>query len=206
MKIVFQVLPPEEPDEDSIAAFEHVENNVPEELLIHITASMTTNHRTQLLTGGAIDYREVIEKDALEALGVLCRAHGVELHVLLDPKIPSRHYTLSIDFDGTLTTEPTFPEIGQLDMEMVEAAKACKEAGHTLLLWTCREGQYLADAVGALKQSGLEFDAINTCIDPIPELPFTRKPYADFIYDDKNYNWNRGEALAHLRSLAKREQ
>jgi len=140
---------------------------------------------------------------------LLCKKCGtpqmvtVNVHKILACDYCRRDYSiLSIDFDGTLTKKACFPELGELDMDMVQAAIACREAGHILILWTCREGQYLEPAVKALKEQGLEFHAVNTCIEPIPAMPFTRKPYADFIYDDRNYNWDRDEALEHLRSLA----
>ena len=47
--------------------------------------------------------------------------------------------TIAIDFDGTLTKNNTFPEIGEPRLWMLKQAIAWRNAGHKLILWTCRE-------------------------------------------------------------------
>jgi hypothetical protein len=53
-------------------------------------------------------------------------------------------------------------------------------------LWTCREGDWLKEAVIACNEHGIQFDAIN---ENIPELKFTylgqHKIIADIYLDDK---------------------
>ena len=56
-----------------------------------------------------------------------------------------------------------------------------------MILWTCREGKELEDAVAACKAVGLEFDAVN---DNVPELKEAfgtnpRKVGATEYWDDR---------------------
>ena len=94
---------------------------------------------------------------------------------------------LGIDFDGTLC-EHTYPAIGKSNMQLINKLKILKENGHKLILWTCRDGIKLDEAVEWCKKLGLEFDAIN---DDLPEIKksFTfksQKVYADIYIDDRN--------------------
>lgn len=96
---------------------------------------------------------------------------------------------VAMDFDGTLCTEK-FPNIGEPIEEMIQLCKDIKKQGYKLILWTCREGQVLKDAVEWCKEKGIEFDAIN---DNIPEIKEewnanVRKVYCDIYIDDKALN------------------
>ena len=55
---------------------------------------------------------------------------------------------IAIDFDGCLCTD-AFPEIGEPNWAVINRAKTEQQAGAGLILWTCREGQLLLDAVEA---------------------------------------------------------
>lgn len=93
----------------------------------------------------------------------------------------------AIDFDGTLC-EQQYPSIGKPNLELIEWAKAQKEKGNKLILWTCREGELLKNAVQFCEKHGLIFDAVN---ENLPEriLQFgtnPRKIGADYYIDDKN--------------------
>lgn len=67
---------------------------------------------------------------------------------------------IAIDFDGCLCTD-AFPSIGEPNWPVIYRAKAEQQAGAGLILWTCREGQILQDAVAACESWGLTFDAVN---------------------------------------------
>jgi len=68
--------------------------------------------------------------------------------------------TIAIDFDGTLCSS-AYPDIGEPNYDVIRSAIEEKRRGSALILWTCREGRLLADAVNACRRWGLEFDAIN---------------------------------------------
>jgi hydroxymethylpyrimidine pyrophosphatase-like HAD family hydrolase len=94
----------------------------------------------------------------------------------------------AIDFDGTLC-ENRFPDIGPPREHVIEAVKKIKEDGDTLILWTCRCGERLQEAVDFCKHKGLEFDYINeNTKENIKQYGNDcRKVYADFYIDDKAY-------------------
>ena len=67
---------------------------------------------------------------------------------------------IAIDFDGCLC-DNAYPEIGAPHWGVISRAKMEQQAGAGLILWTCREGQLLQEAVDACASWGLHFDAIN---------------------------------------------
>lgn len=67
---------------------------------------------------------------------------------------------IAIDFDGCLC-DNAYPAIGAPHWGVIARAKMEQEAGAGLILWTCREGQLLQEAVAACESRGLHFDAIN---------------------------------------------
>lgn len=93
---------------------------------------------------------------------------------------------IAVDFDGVLFTE-AYPKIGMTIALNINRAKNERANGAKLILWTCREGFALAEAIAACMAVGLEFDAINE------NLPETKKKYggdprkvgADEYWDDK---------------------
>lgn len=93
---------------------------------------------------------------------------------------------IAIDFDGCLCTD-AYPAIGEPDWEIISRAKAEQQAGAGLILWTCREGQLLLDALGACERWGLTFDSINESlpdwIEAFGNQP--RKVGASEYWDDK---------------------
>lgn len=101
---------------------------------------------------------------------------------------------ICVDFDGTIVHH-RFPAIGEALPHAFEVMKELKDAGHKLILWTCREDegykiskQYLSDAVNFCEENGVTFDSVN---ESIPEEDFRdnglrRKPYAHVYIDDRN--------------------
>lgn len=96
---------------------------------------------------------------------------------------------LAVDFDGTLV-EDKFPEIGKIRPVIFEAAKTAQKHGVKLILWTCRNGDRLKEAVEFCAENGLHFDAINENLDEVKVLygGDTRKVFADEYWDDKGVN------------------
>lgn len=67
---------------------------------------------------------------------------------------------IAIDFDGCICTN-AFPNIGAPNRSVIDKAIAEQAAGADLILWTCREGELLQQALDACAQWGLHFDAVN---------------------------------------------
>lgn len=96
---------------------------------------------------------------------------------------------IALDFDGTLC-QNAWPEIGAPNTEVISAALREQKNGAALVLWTCREGELLEQALDACRKWGLEFDAVN---DSIPEWKDAfgnspRKIGASEYWDDKAVN------------------
>lgn len=94
---------------------------------------------------------------------------------------------IAIDFDGCICTD-AFPEIGVPNYVVIaRALQERRRNGAGLILWTCREGQLLQDAVDACRKWGLTFDAINESLPDWIEAFGTRprKVGASEYWDDK---------------------
>ena len=93
---------------------------------------------------------------------------------------------IAIDFDGCLCSS-AYPNIGEPHWRVIQDALAEKANGSALILWTCREGELLQEAIEACKRWGLSFDRVN---DNLPErVSFfgsnSRKISADEYWDDR---------------------
>ena len=67
---------------------------------------------------------------------------------------------IAVDFDGTLCMG-TYPEIGSPKPYAVEVMNKLKADGHYLILWTCRRGERLEEAINWMLEQGIPFDRIN---------------------------------------------
>jgi hydroxymethylpyrimidine pyrophosphatase-like HAD family hydrolase len=98
---------------------------------------------------------------------------------------------LAVDFDGTISTEPDMGHELVLQPECKRVLQRLHEDGIRLMLWTCRTGPYLQEALDFLESENLlyVFETIN---DQLPEVNekyaphVARKVGADFYIDDKN--------------------
>ena len=93
---------------------------------------------------------------------------------------------IAIDFDGCLV-EDKYPDIGDINAEVFEAAFTEQAAGSKLILWTCRAGRYLDAAVEFCASHELRFNAVN---DHLPEMVAKYggdavKVYAAEYWDDR---------------------
>lgn len=93
---------------------------------------------------------------------------------------------IAVDFDGTLF-ESRWPEIGDPIWPVIERAKAEQAAGAGIILWTCREGDHLEQAVAACRRVGLIPDTVNESLPDWVEAWGTspRKVGATEYWDDK---------------------
>lgn len=101
----------------------------------------------------------------------------------------------AVDFGGTLC-ESVWPGIGEPNTKLIHHLIQRRAEGAKVILWTCREGEKLREAVEWCREQGLEFDAVN---DNIPEMverhngSNSRKIWATCYIDDcsvdkKKYN------------------
>lgn len=93
---------------------------------------------------------------------------------------------IAVDFDGTLCEE-CWPEIGTPNLRLIGELIYRKSLGDKLILWTCRAGLPLAQAVRFCKSYGLTFDAVNENLPEIIEKygSDSRKISADIYIDDR---------------------
>lgn len=92
---------------------------------------------------------------------------------------------IAVDFDGTIV-EHEYPKIGRPIPFAIETLKMLQKDGHSIVLWTVREHEYLDDAVAYCRERGLEFYAINSNMpDIIPDGLQSRKISADLYIDDR---------------------
>ena len=94
---------------------------------------------------------------------------------------------IAIDFDGCLCSN-NWPDVGEPNWPVIEAAKREKENGTALILWTCRNEEDTKKAVEACHKWGLELDAVN---ENLPERIEAwnndcRKVGADEYWDDRS--------------------
>lgn len=92
----------------------------------------------------------------------------------------------AIDFDGTLC-EKAYPGIGEPKQIVIDRVKKLKDIGYLLILWTCRSGERLKEAIVWCELQGLVFDAVNENLQSEIEAWGTdpRKVAADYYVDDR---------------------
>lgn len=108
---------------------------------------------------------------------------------------------IAIDFDGTIC-QNKYPEIGDPMPLAIESIKELKERGHYLILWTCRQGEQLYNAVKWCKEHGIPFDLVNEH-EPNNLRAFGgvagNKVFANIYIDDRNLGgfpgWERAMEL-----------
>lgn len=96
---------------------------------------------------------------------------------------------VAVDFDGTLC-EDKWPEIGEPRESLIWYLRSRQARGDKIILWTCRVGDQLREAVKWCYLYGLIFDAINENLPEVIEYcgSDSRKIYADEYIDDKMVN------------------
>lgn len=94
---------------------------------------------------------------------------------------------IAIDFDGTIA-RTNYPEILGEQPYAAQVITQLKEHGHYIIIWTCRTGKPLLDAINWLLEHGIPFDRVN---DHDPESvskygDHGKKIHAECYIDDQN--------------------
>ena len=107
---------------------------------------------------------------------------------------------IAIDFDGCIV-EDTFPDIKfRVRPDVMYKAKSLQAMGHQFILWTCREGHHLHDALDWIEKSNypINFTSVNQEPQDMSmetrkhwkkkyrSAFFSRKINADYYVDDKS--------------------
>ncbi len=94
--------------------------------------------------------------------------------------------TIAIDFDRTIARTDNFVIAGEVPGAK-EAICKLKEAGHYIIINTCRTEDTLLDAINWLLRQGIPFDRVNDN-EPVNVEAYgsnSRKIYADVYVDDR---------------------
>jgi len=101
---------------------------------------------------------------------------------------------LAVDFDGTVVTH-MYPQIGKEADDCIRVLKRVQEAGHKIVLWTCRETDpdhsfdHLKAAIEWFYESGIQLYSVNDTRerdDFRNPKGLRRKVLADCYVDDRN--------------------
>jgi len=92
---------------------------------------------------------------------------------------------IAVDFDGTVV-ENTFPNIGAELPGAVDTLKKLQQSGWLIIIWTCRAGDKIKDAVRWLSEKGFIPDKVNENVDGITDYA-KRKIFASYYIDDRNF-------------------
>lgn len=101
----------------------------------------------------------------------------------------SERVIIAVDFDGTLC-EAEWPGIGAPIWPMINYIKMRQHEGARLILWTCRRGDSLRDAVDWAHEHGLDFEAVNENLPDMIQFfdGDSRKVFAHEYIDDRAFN------------------
>ena len=100
---------------------------------------------------------------------------------------------IAIDYDDTIV-KCDFPRAGTEMPGAIETLGKMQDAGHFIILWTCREDEPLRIALDFLKEKGFTPDAVNEhdpaavkrYLEVHPGMKISRKIYAHLYIDDKH--------------------
>ena len=89
---------------------------------------------------------------------------------------------VAVDFDGTLWAE------GSANLPLIAWLRSVQQSGNIVILWTCREGSALSEALLILREHGFVPNFINrnapAVVRQLRRDP--RKIFADVYIDDKS--------------------
>jgi hypothetical protein len=108
-----------------------------------------------------------------------------------DSVTKTKKLCIAVDFDGTISTARDMGAPLVLQPNCKEVLERLYKDGVSLILWTCRSGKSLEEAIAFLRENDMLFFfcAIN---DQLPEVnalyypDVARKVGADFYIDDRN--------------------
>lgn len=89
---------------------------------------------------------------------------------------------IGIDFDGTMV-EHRFPEIGAEVPESVRVVRRISDAGHIVVVWSCRSGRFADDAMAWFRRRDMRVRPAEWSPPRPPDRPW--KTYVDVYIDDR---------------------
>ena len=94
---------------------------------------------------------------------------------------------IAVEFDGT-NVEDRYPAIGRERPFALQTLRELQKRGFTLVLWTCRTGKELEEAVEFCRKGGVTFFGVNECFEGelYSGVSVPRKIDADIYIDDRN--------------------
>ena len=97
---------------------------------------------------------------------------------------PGNEMTVACDYDGTLEIN------GQMNLSLITRLVNAQRAGDFVILWTCRDGKRLKEALQNLQKCGFCPNSVNeNTPQTISRLKYNpRKVLADVYIDDKAVN------------------
>lgn len=92
---------------------------------------------------------------------------------------------IAVDFDGVLNAT-AYPNVGEAIPGAIESMQKLHSLGHTLIIWTCRAGKELQEAIEWLIANEIPFVGVNcNTLDRIKQYSNdSRKISADLYIDD----------------------
>lgn len=93
---------------------------------------------------------------------------------------------IACDFDGTLAFTNSLENCESPNLPLINKLKEAREKGHSLILWTCRGGVWLQEAIDFCKFYGLLFNSVNVNIEGVIYTNISCKVVADLYIDDKS--------------------
>lgn len=114
---------------------------------------------------------------------------------------------IAIDFDGTIC-RGKFPAIDGQQPYAADTVNALYDAGHYIIINTCRSGEQLLEAINWMLNQGIKFHRVN---DNHPEQTAlynnnSRKIFAHVYVDDKNLGGFPGWLQAYEAIQQKEEE
>ena len=103
---------------------------------------------------------------------------------------------IAVDFDGTLCTRK-YPGIGEPNTELISQLAEEQKNGTAVILFTCRKGKLLNEAVKWCRDKGLVFDEVNKNLKERIRAykGDSRKISADVYVDDRAAAFSFGQTL-----------
>lgn len=88
---------------------------------------------------------------------------------------------IAVDYDGTLFKQ------NAVNVRLIAELRSAQSRGNIVILWTCRHGKTLAEALAVLRENGFIPNLVNqNAPEVIRQLQFDpRKILADVYIDDK---------------------
>ena len=97
---------------------------------------------------------------------------------------------IAIDFDDTIFYD-AYPFVGEPIPKAIDTINKYYNKGHTIIIWTCREGEAAEEAILALEREGAKYHFFNNN-DPDRAKLYnndSRKLGCDILIDDKSLNF-----------------